>query len=355
MWSRMRKILVVFISAAFVCGMVTSCRGFIYDNDECVSRYRVKFRYDMNMLHADAFAHEVKAVTLYVIDHNSGKVVLTKSEKGEKLAEEGYYMEVDAAPGKYDLLAWCDADEYKSFSIADSDVKNGLTCTLNRKQDNAGKSYVDSRLDDLYYGYKENVEFRSAQKAQEVTVSLMKDTKDIKVFLQHTSGEPLKKDKFDFYVTDDNGKMNWDNSLMQDDQINYHAWSVTYGKATVDVNTTSSSFAGGMSDGNAVTKTEIETDVLCAELNVGRLLLDHRRGARLNVSEKIGGKIVLSVPLIDYALLFKGQKHNDMDDQDFLDRQGEYDMIFFLDDDDSWISQYVYINSWKLVLQNEDL
>lgn len=42
--------------------LFVSCDGMIYnDEGDCSVRYRLKFRYDMNLKFADAFAHEVKS------------------------------------------------------------------------------------------------------------------------------------------------------------------------------------------------------------------------------------------------------------------------------------------------------
>ena len=41
--------------------------------------------------------------------------------------------------------------------------------------------------------------------------------------------------------------------------------------------------------------------------------------------------------------------------QEYLDRQDVYDMVFFLDEGDRWLDAYIYINSWKVVLQNSEL
>ena len=30
-------------------------------------------------------------------------------------------------------------------------------------------------------------------------------------------------------------------------------------------------------------------------------------------------------------------------------------MVFFLDKNENWVNTYIYINSWKVVLQNTDL
>ena len=90
-----------------------------------------------------------------------------------------------------------------------------------------------------------------------------------------------------------------------------------------------------------------------AELTIPRLVKG--QGTQLTVTNKESGKTVFSIPLIDYALLVKGFYNRDMDDQEYLDRQDEYDMVFFLDEGDRWLNTYIYINSWKVVLQNTGL
>ena len=39
-----------------------------------------------------------------------------------------------------------------------------------------------------------------------------------------------------------------------------------------------------------------------------------------------------------------------MDDQEYLDRQDEYNMVSFLDENNRWVNSTIYINSWKVVL-----
>ena len=64
---------------------------------------------------------------------------------------------------------------------------------------------------------------------------------------------------------------------------------------------------------------------------------------------------VLSIPLKDYALLVKGNYNKAMSDQEYLDRQDEYNLTFFLDEFGNTLSASVIINSWHVVLQNSDL
>ena len=44
-----------------------------------------------------------------------------------------------------------------------------------------------------------------------------------------------------------------------------------------------------------------------------------------------------------------------MDDQEYLDRQDEYNLVFFLDADGDWLSSSIIINSWKVVLSETGL
>ena len=44
-----------------------------------------------------------------------------------------------------------------------------------------------------------------------------------------------------------------------------------------------------------------------------------------------------------------------MTDQDYLDRQDEYSFVFFVDDGMNWLSASIFVNSWRVVLQNVDM
>jgi hypothetical protein len=44
-----------------------------------------------------------------------------------------------------------------------------------------------------------------------------------------------------------------------------------------------------------------------------------------------------------------------MSDQEYLDRQDEYNMTFFLDEFGNWASSRIIINSWNVILQDTEL
>ena len=357
MLSVFKKTFIGLLAMALAGGMAVSCSGLIYEGEgDCDVSYRVKFRYDMNMKFADAFAHEVHSVTLYVLDEDGG-IVWSKTESGDALAVEGYSMEVDVPAGKYGLLAWCDADEYKSWTFPQAKVRNDLGCSLNHKSDADGSAYTDGRLDDLYYGYLADADFTADEGTVMVTLPLMKNTNNFKVVLQHLSGKPVDKDKFEFFITDDNGKMDWDNSLLPCDNVTYRAWSVSSGSAEVATRSVTElvevTSATSVASTSSATKATETFGVALAELTTGRLVLGHK--PRLHIRNKETGTTVLSVPLLDYALLVKGRYNEAIPDQEYLDRQDDYNMVFFLDKNENWANSFIYINSWKVVLQHTDL
>lgn len=329
--------------AASVCMLALhACDSVIYDDEgDCSVNYRVRFRYDYNMKYADAFAHEVNTVTLYLLDED-GRIVWQRTEQGEALASEGYAMTVDVNPGTYSLLAWCGTTDKGSFAIPTTDIGTGLTCTLNRQHDDGGGAFVGDDLDRLFHGWLPEQTFGDTEGTYTYTVPLVKNTNHVRVVLQHLSGEAVDKDKFVFAIHDDNGSMDWDNELLPDEPITYYSWHTDSGEAGMDTQ------AQGTKTG-----TRAVFSAAIAELTVPRLVKGQE--TRLTVTNKETGETVFSIPLIDCALLVKGYYNRDMDDQEYLDRQDEYDMVFFLDEGDRWLDTYIYINSWKVVLQNTGL
>lgn len=331
------------MSLAMVCGLLaSSCDDAIYDDEgDCTAHYRVAFRYDHNMKWADAFPHEVEAVTLHLIDAD-GNVVWQRTEDGEPLMHEGYLMDVDVAPGRYSLLAWAGDQDQHSFEIGPS-ARSGrteLTARLLRERSEAGEAVSKEKLSRLYHGHIADVEFPTNEGDHRVTVPLKKNTNYVKVVLQQIAGLPMETDGLEVTITDDNGMMEWDNSLRPEEVITYRPWAVTPISASISPDS-----GNGADLGTASTYTG-----LMAEFTTARLMEEHRETARLTVRYK--DKTVFSVKLIDFLLMVKGEYNREMSDQEYLDRQDAFDLVFFLDEGHRWTSATLFINSWRVVLQN---
>ncbi len=367
--SRVRRTVMCAVAAMT---LLSACDSVIYDYEgDCEARFQVRFRYDLNMKWADAFAHEVSHVTLYVVDED-GNVVWRKTEQGGELSDEGYRMDVDVPPGRYSLLAWCGTDDHGSFVVPGKGIWRGagpgltkttteriedLACALDCSRDDAGAPYVDMEVDRLFHGYIGPVEFSSEPGTHTITLPLVKNTNSVNVVLQHLSGDSVDSDLFTFMITCDNGLMDWDNSLISDTQVTYYAWHTDHVEAGPGPRDTFR--PSGPGPRNAVQSAglgERSAPALSgavARLTVGRMVKDHPM--RLTVLKAATGETVLSVPLIDIALMVKDNYSRNMDDQEYLDRQDEYNLVFFLDESDRWISSSIYINSWHLVFQDIDI
>lgn len=323
--------------AVAACGtMLASCDN-ILDNGygDCTMEYRVKFKYDYNMKKADAFANEVKSVTLYAFD-DDGKFVYQRTEQGDILAGEDYSMPVEVEPGDYHLVSWAGMEGESSFAVPvlteGVSTIDELKCRMNRIYGRAadGSAIVNENLAPLFHGEVEKQSFSRAGQTQIVTVPLVKNTNTIRVILQQISDKKVDVSKFEFTITDDNGLMNYDNKLLDDETLTYYPWYT----------------AQGSTDRAATGRAEnedTELSVAVAQLTIGRLVVANH--PKLTITNKETGQIVLSIPLIDYLVMTEAEGH-DMNNQEYLDRQDEYSMTFFLGSDMTWVKTQIIINGW---------
>ena len=101
-----------------------------YEGD-CDPHYKARFVFDYNMLYADAFPQQVHAVTLWLIDPESGAIVWHGTESGEALSADGYMMDLPVSPGA--TSSWHGAARAQAHtSPADPTHHTHLTATLGR-------------------------------------------------------------------------------------------------------------------------------------------------------------------------------------------------------------------------------
>lgn len=341
----LRVLLSVLPLVAFV-----SCDDFVYDYEgDCSVTYRLKFRYDKNLKWADAFANEVKSINLYAFDTN-GVLVWQKTEKGSVLTTKDYSMTLDLPAGDYKLIAWCGLDNEggkKSFSVPEMTVGTSrmeeLQCRLKRSTVTKDGANSTEMLDFLFHGMLDvSLPKNDDGDCYNYTMFLTKDVNHVRIILQHLSAQDVDVNDFVFRIDDANGLMGYDNSLLKDENITYHTWN------------TQSGTAGIVSGGDVV-----NCATAIADLTVARMTVEHSRDMLLTITTKDGRTVVAGVPVIDYALLAKDYYEmaygHAMSSQDFLDREDEYEMTFFLDENNKWVSSYILVHSWRVVPSDIDL
>lgn len=314
-------------------------RIFEYEGD-CGVYHRIRLKYDYNIKFADAFSKEVNSVALYVFNEDSILVEEFATTNKELLSSGHFEIPLELEPGRYTLLAWGGLMEEESFDLL-ADTQIGKTTIqemkvkMNRQHNQNGSAEVNEDLLPLYHGILP-LEVTDIPGTYTETISLTKNTNSIRILLHEMSGEKIDDDKFIFEIKDENGHYDWNNDLLADEMITYSAWYQTTGTAETTKSTLKSS----------------TVTVALAELTMGRMTAGS--SPVLYVKNRKTGNIVLRIPIADYALLVKGKHKEEMSDQEYLDRQDEYAMTFFLNHGE-WLNTVIYINSWRVVLNNTEL
>lgn len=311
--------------------MFTSCEYIHEDLMPCERGVSLRFVYDYNMEYANAFPSKVHCLTLYVYD-GEGNYVATFTEKTDVLKDENYRMKIDLEPGDYSMVAYGGlACEDRSFTVTDEPLEAADKLTALSVRMNHNELTSDQLLHDFFYG-KLDVTVKENMYKDE-TVYMMKNTNNIRVILQQMNGMPVSDKDFTFrIVNDDNTLFAYDNSLILNGAVTYAPWS--QGQRTV----------GEGEEGTG------KVTVAYAEFSTSRLTVGNH--PRLVVTNNTTGADVLNIPLNDYLLLLKSDRYADMPDQEYLDRENEWSMIFFLDENHLWVDAQIIINDWVVRLNN---
>lgn len=299
--------------------LLGSCDTITEELEPC--RNYVSFRYERNMQFVDAFPVAVRRVNLYVFDA-AERLVAALSDERDAFGE-GYRMELSLPAGDYRLIAWAGLYE-RSYAFAGELAPGSAPEALDVKMHRSAEGVQERELDALWHG--ETAFTVTDGESRTAVVPLTKDTNKFRIIVQGAPEISLSREELDFTITDANGHLGHDNALLPDDEITYRP----YHTADADL-------------------SEAGSGPLCAvvaELNTLRLL-DGRK-PRLRVTHRDGMELV-NIDLIRYLLLTKMEGH-EMPAQEYLDRQDEYALIFFLSRDalGNYLLMHVQVNGWTV-------
>lgn len=323
-------------AAVLVTGFATAC--ITEDFHECPNSYELEFVYDRNMLSADAFASMVKSVDVKVFDSATGREVYRHTEEGAALAAEGYRISLPLDPGTYDILCWGSMAEGTSFGYASSRPESLTDNGVVLDTDNSTSSV---RLNNLFHGLLTAVPFpdnndTGTSDVHTFTLHLTKDTNRVNIILHNLDGTVINENGFTFELLSNNGEMAFDNSLKTTLTVKYTPWHIN-----------------GIVSESIDSRAAVQTAV-SAEFSLARLCSQSK--SRLNVYRNSDGERIISVPLEANLLLYKGEFHASMSDDEYLNRQDDYTITFILDRNNNWdAAAMIYINRWAtLPVQYEE-
>ena len=352
-----KKLFSYIILASVSLLTLASCSAMTEEEPDCNPYYKVRFRFDMNMLFADAFSTQVGEVDLYVFDKDDN-LVWKGHEEGAPLAQEGYLMDLPVKPGDYTLIVWCHKrhEDAAGFDLSGGDNPTHITDHFKMKMFRAYENdlaHSSTDLHALFHG-KVSVNLPDTWGTHVVTVPLVKDTNTIRIQRVHLSGKEIKSSDFDFKITDNNGHLAHDNSILDDENIEYRPWSKREGLAGTVlpiINSGRNSVTPIPGSDNSSTAPVVHS--ITAELTTSRLQTSQT--PILTVIRKSDNTPVATINLLDYFLMVKGEYNRAMDDDEYFDRQDEYNMTLFMHDDGSWYKAVIDILQWRVVRQSSDL
>lgn len=398
------RLLSLSLFATLLCAS-TSCESVFDGEGDCAPHYYLRFVFDMNMEFADAFNEQVQSVDVYVfeyIDSKDGNPATSKfvkhiSDSGEALAAEGYLLPVDLEAGKnYSIVAWCGLEDNRHFSISNNiNAMNDANIVMARNASASGPTQ-NVLLDELYHGiadiyvptekqvqfhfhpesypeelgeagwtipshanrynkayvkYGEELRYEpqyiwdqlSEQFKIIYTVPLIRNTNNVTLTLAHQNGE-FNLDQLRIEMTDNNGAMNFDNSLNESDQhITYTPWRIATG--TLD---SGEIVAKDFSFDDPIVDSHYAS-FLTSETSTARMTPDHEKTMRIYYKDT--NQTIFQIPLTRWLTQMRSAKYHTMTDQEYLDRENQYDLLVFLQDDGrgGWSAVQVVINGWHII------
>ena len=299
------------LCAVLMAVSLPACDGIIYDDlDPCPHGVRLRFVYDHNMEFVNSFYKQADCLSLYVFDAE-GNFVTKQVETTENLKKPDYAMQLDLERGNYRFLAYAGLEcPEHSFSVV-NEPQAGRT----PNEDTAMQVAMDegkwgTSLHDLFYGS-------------------LNTTVEGDYYVDDTL--------FTFTITDDNTLMDHENNLIPNGTVNYTPWA----QGTLAAGTTETG--------------EQEAKVAYAEFSTGRLVTRTHQTPRLVVMNKETGNKVIDIPLINYLLLLKSERYATMGAQEFLDRESDWSLIFFLNEEGNWLRTHIVVNDWIVRLNDMEL
>lgn len=324
-----RRSSLAFVALAGLTAVTTSCEKIYEGQGDCDPKYYLQFVYDMNMQFTDAFSQKVTSVEVYAFDASTGAFVKKFAESGSALAQAGYRMKVDLDPGTYEFIAWCGLENNNGHFVLNSSVSHStdLTCLMSRNEKD-GIKVQDANLTPLFHG-KIGASLPDTEGEHVYTMPLIKDTNNVKVNIVNNENIDIKVSDFDVSMKDVNGSMAHDNSLRDDEEITYLPWNTTGRSSRAD-------------DANI---SAVQSELATARLTT---VTDPM------ISVKYCGTEIGGINLKNLALQFKSANYASMGDQEYLDREDEYEVTIYLGNPDieaegPWTAIQVVINGWHVM------
>ena len=335
--------------------LLASCNDLMHDDlPPCDMGVDLQFKYDYNVQRADMFNDHVGGLSVFVYDEQGNFIARHDAYNdavSQPLKDPNYAMRINLEPGKYRFATFAFQKKYEDalaqpgakFQIALPQQGDNITALHARLDREQGKVNNQSQpLDTLWQGLSnELVEVKDLQVTRH-TIGLVRDTKQLTISL-HQTDEPanINADDFSYQITNANGDISYDNSLLPDEELTYtpyYTWTTEF-KDT---------------EGNVKERTAH------AALMFSRLIWhpkeENDKNAILTITNKTTGEEVARINLADCLAQGRGAfEALHYSAQEFLDREYDYKLDFFLQGNQwKYVQLSISILDWSKRIQRVD-
>ncbi|MFI3263341.1 MAG: FimB/Mfa2 family fimbrial subunit [Rikenellaceae bacterium] len=319
--------------------LLVSCEWVKDDLSGCETGTWLRFSYTYNILDVDAAYNQVDNLSILIFD-DQGKLVEVLEVDYLQFQQDNAMVRIEQPEGDYKVLVWgglSDTNYDLSELIIGETLYEDVILSL-YKSDEASEN--SSLLDYLFHSNLDNLTVTDYYKI--VDVPLVKNTNHFSILIQSDSYEDLEISDLGIVIRSDNGAMDYGNNIIDNNYVNY----TPYEKFTTEVTNTSE-------EGETYTST-----MFVSYLNTLRLMTGG--STSLSIIHKETDERLVNISLIQYLLLTRSYYGSDaMGEQEYLDRQDSYSLIFFLEKSSSSLSGYictkVSVNGWTIRFNEAEL
>lgn len=362
---------------------LVSCTNLIYDGEgACEDVVEVYLKYDYNIQRADMRAAHVGHALVYAIDQ-SGNVAATASVGAAECHDKNSTVQFRGLkPGRYTFMAMAMQNDCQTLASrsaarfrATLPSEGSPVCDFSVKLDREAIEGSDffavnapkTGLDTLWVGNSiapQGIEVvdPDLQRSRIIrdTISLVRDTKYLHLTLHQIQDKAGIFDKdFEVRIADANGTIDWDNSLIKDSDLLYTpfaAWTTALSEKGVAYDSEEEASKAPADD--PIVERAAHFDISFSRL-MYYATAAQGKNAELTIVNRMNGQIVARLNL-PYYLSFGRDAYStrNYSRQEYLDREYDYHLDFFLRDDNSqWEFMNVRVNilPWVMRFQNETL
>lgn len=312
---------------------LSSCSLINEDLEPCPTGVNIHFSYTRNILGVEAFEKSVDCAQVHVYDEQ-GKYFGSWSSTGNS------NLLIDLPAGRYHTVVYGGMDCDKASFVYNDAMGNehhysDLVTQLKATRAGAPTESSDE-LHPMFHGTADFTVEEETAAHTPTTVSLTKNTNNLRVTLQHADGSAVDPGKFDFYVTADNTTMDHRNEIIRQ------------GTETIYRPYATGTFPGILlSDGSAA-------DCAYADISTVRLLADGNARFHLDLIDE--GKSIVNLDMVKYFEMIRGNEFKTGSLQDYLDCQDNWRLVFMLDPKTEEIAGLVFkVNDWTVNLSNSNM